>query len=85
MTKLNNDNLNMNRVLCEMFEIPPDAIGATIRLRAGEIPTMTVRRLIYRTGQLAPGATSARFEIVQKKPSNAPNSADAKRSAGMTG
>lgn len=59
-----NDNITMNQKFAEMFGLPPDTVAATLALRPGVPPCLTVTRMIYRTGQLDPTRQSDRFRLV---------------------
>jgi hypothetical protein len=61
---MKNDNINMNERLAEMFGIPKDTRSATLRMRAGVPPILTVTRMIYRTGQLEPTRQHDRYRLV---------------------
>lgn len=61
---MKNDAVNMNRRLAEILGIPGDAISATLVMHAGEIPELTITRVIYRTGQLDPVSLNQRFRLV---------------------
>ncbi len=58
-----NDNINMNERLAEMFGLPKDTMAATLRMRAGVPPILTVTRMIYRTGQLEPTRQHDRYRL----------------------
>jgi hypothetical protein len=57
-------NIAMNERLAEMFDIPKDAFSATLRIRAGVPPILTVTRMIYRSGQLEPTRQHDRYRLV---------------------
>lgn len=59
-----NDNINMNQRLAEMFDLPNDTFSATLRIRAGALPMLTVTRMIWRTGQLEPTRQHDRYHLV---------------------
>lgn len=61
---MKDDNITMNERLVEMFGIPNDAISATLRMRAGVPPILTVTRMIFRTGQLASTRQHDRYRLV---------------------
>ena len=61
---MQNDNINMNERLAEMFDLPKDTMAATLRMRAGVPPVLTVMRMIYRTGQLEPTRQHDRYRLV---------------------
>lgn len=56
--------IKINETLCELLQIPRDAKAATLRLRAGELPTLTVTRVIFRGNQLAETTETLRFTLV---------------------
>lgn len=61
------DNINMNQRFMEMFDLPRDTVSATLRLRANFPPTITVTRMIFRTGQLSPTRQHDKFTLVPIK------------------
>lgn len=61
---MKDDNITINRHIVEMFGIPNDALSATLRMRAGAPPILTVTRMIYRTGQLEPTRMHDRYRLV---------------------
>ena len=61
---MKNDSITMNERLTEIFGIPKDAFSATLRMRAGVTPILTVTRMIYRTGQLEPTRKHDRYRLV---------------------
>ncbi len=61
---MKDDNITMNERLTEMLDIPKDAFAATLRMRAGVPPILTVTRMIYRTGQLEPTRQHDRYRLV---------------------
>lgn len=58
--------MKINETLCELLQIPRDAQDATLRLRAGKLPTLTVRRVIFRGQQLGTTTETLRFMLVPK-------------------
>lgn len=54
-----------NMILCELFGIPADATAATIRLRAGEAPTIVISRLALNDLGKNPEAKKYRFQLIQ--------------------
>lgn len=62
---ISDDNINMNRHLVELFGIPSDAYAATLRMRHGQPPTITVMKMIFRTGQLNPLMKAEKFRLVR--------------------
>ncbi len=61
---MRDDNITMNERLVDMFGIPKDAISATLRIRAGVQPILTVTRMIYRTEQLETTKRHDRYRLV---------------------
>ena len=81
---MQDDNINMNRRLVEMFGIPADAISATLRMRAGQPPVLTVARMISRTGQLESTRKYNRYRLVPVENDDAEEAATDGHNAELT-
>lgn len=57
--------MEMNRKLVELFDLPPDTVSATLRIKAHVPPMLTVTRMVLRDGQI--GKTTERFRLVPEK------------------
>lgn len=55
----------INKKLAELFNLPPDTMSATLRIRANSVAMLTITRAIVRDEQMV--RTTTRFRLVPEE------------------